>query len=743
MFSGCVGLLAVMAILYYGGILKQKDQPPDFYDGAPMTILGTVCDIKQNSFTLNTISIYTNSNIIQNPSISGSDMYSIKKKNKITCDISMDNSCYLKKNDIKIGNRVVVKGEYSEFSSATNLGEFDEKKYYQTMMIIGRLKNVTILKKGNSYFKIRELLFEMRQVFSNRLYQVFPEKEAGILDKMLLGNAEGIDTNIKNLYAESGIIHILSISGLHITILGMGIYKLLKKAGCPVWLSAFIGGVFLIFYGGIAGMGISAVRAIGMYLIKMLSYVFGRTYDLLTALGMMAVILVLYNPAYLEHAGFLLSFTSLLGISILYPFLKEVMKEKDKKSVFTPFYAGLSITLMTLPIQLWFYYEIPVWSGILNLCVLPFMGVLVTVGFVVLCIPGTGILGTASCLILSYYEYVCRMFEKIPIHTWNPGRPDAYQVFGYYLLLGGGILIAEYIRKKRKRIAKLETLLLIFALFGIMNVHINKTDTVTFLDVGQGDCIIIRLKTGENYLFDCGSTTKKKVGERILLQFLKEQGIGHLDAVFLSHADKDHVNGIGELLGWAKEEHIAIGQVVFTSEDEIEEFQRLTLAPLDSYKMTRVQAGDTWRNKKTSFVCVNPPGDTVGWESNERSQVFLITFQCNERDVYLVLAADAEGKGETYMAEEIKKEISDKISPFVILKVAHHGSRFSSSEELLELIKPQVAIISSGKKNTYGHPHKETLERLKKVGARVFRTDESGSVCVKIDKRTVSVEEYK
>ena len=198
---------------------------------------------------------------------------------------------------------------------------------------------------------------------------------------LLLGEKTGMDKELKNLYKRNGILHILSISSLHITILGMTLYQLLRRLGVPIIPAALAGGLVLLFYGCMTGFGVSVCRSLGMYLLRMLAEILGRTYDMLTALGILALAMVLYHPYYLQNSGFLLSFTAVAGIGLIYPLLEK--REKIVPRYFgesgfrirlrrallgfrNSIAANLAISLMTLPIQLWFYYEVPTCSLIIT-----------------------------------------------------------------------------------------------------------------------------------------------------------------------------------------------------------------------------------------------------------------------------------------------------------------------------------------------------------------------------------------
>ncbi len=192
--------------------------------------------------------------------------------------------------EIPLGSLVAAEGRFSPYSRATNPGEFDAAVYYRTLEVGGKLRKAAILAQGEEYWHVREGLYRLKIYFKERIYRIFPEKEAAVMSALLLGDKSELDGDLKELYKRNGVLHILSISSLHITIIGMSIYRLLRRTGLPVWPCALAGSVILVLYGCMTGFSVSACRAIGMYLIKMGAEILGRTYDMLTALGVMGEI---------------------------------------------------------------------------------------------------------------------------------------------------------------------------------------------------------------------------------------------------------------------------------------------------------------------------------------------------------------------------------------------------------------------------------------------------------------------
>ncbi|MCM1092033.1 MAG: DNA internalization-related competence protein ComEC/Rec2 [Butyrivibrio sp.] len=793
LFCGAACLVALVAFWYFVLPKAAEDMPPD---GMRVTVAGQVCQKNETSFIIKVRGVGSNQN--HSNQDNSSQNHSIQRElnhvgNKLLCEYEAA--------ELTLGAEVIVEGNFYAFEGATNQGEFDYARYYHSLGYAGRLRRVEVTWQESCAPGVRETLYRLQRYWEERLYQIFPEKEASVMTAILLGDKSGLDEEVKEQYRRNGIIHILSISGLHITILGMGLYKMLKRLGVPAWFAAVCGGGTLVLYGIMTGLGVSVCRAIGMYLIRMLAGLWGRTYDMLTALGVVGAVMVCIHPPWLEHMGFLLSFGSILGVGMLLPALsaqgekpvelrryeesgwrQHLARTRDKLSegLRQGILAGVSITLTTLPIQLWFSYEVPMYSVLLNVLVLPFMSVLMVTGLIAMCIPGLGIVGTADVVILMGYEGLCRLFERLPDPMWNPGRPQLWQVALFYLLWGIVAWSVWLVKKHKKRRAvivgvKVAQWIILAAAVVLLGLSTFRGDAVTFLDVGQGDCICVRLSSGEVYLFDCGSSSRSHVGERVLIPFLKYHGIQKIDAIFVSHGDADHMNGIIELLELSGEEHIEIGQLVLPGIDRglwEEEFGELLAAAggadggsgedggnsadgesgvdggnrasndrfgqQSGVPVAFVRAGDSFGSQDT-FLCLHPASDGGGAGGNEGSECFYIELREGVNRLSLLLVGDVEGKGERELLAELQER---GIRDVTVFKVAHHGSKNSTPVEVLSQISPRLSVISCGRNNRYGHPHEELLERLESSGTAIYDTPHAGAVTLRLDKRGASIETY-
>ncbi len=627
----------------------------------------------------------------------------------------------------ELGNNVLVRGIWQSFEHATNPGEFDAANYYAIEGIGAKIQRAELLAADKSNWPLREVLYKCRRQFLKNLYYAFPQNEAAILAKMLLGDGSGLDKEIKNLYQSNGIVHILSISGLHITMLGMGLYRVLRKLWLPIIPSAIWGGIGILLYGCMTGFEVSACRAIGMYLIHMLGEIWGKTYDMLTAMGVLGIIMLLENPMLSYHSGFLLSFTSVCGVGMLAPLFQlpqewfcdsidsrnHVWKRKGKlflRKLTDSIAVSVAVTIFTLPIQLFFFYKIPLYSLFINLLIIPFMSALMVTGILVMLFPILKILTYVGVGILDWFEWLCLQFEKLPGHTWVVGEPPIWKIIVYYLLLTG-ILLMD---RKVKRYMKLAVLgLAIFFLVFSDQSGLK----ITMLDVGQGDCICVQTSNGQCYLFDGGSSSHQNIAEKVILPFLHQQGISHIEGIFLSHADADHSNGLLQLI---EQELIPVKTLYLPSiENETNKNFADILESFGKIRIQYIQKGDSWQLGDLKCICLHPYKKFEG-NSNACSGCFLL----EKEEFSMLFTGDVEGEGESLLLQELQK----RINQVDVLKVAHHGSRYSTTEEFLSYIKPKVALISCGESNSYGHPHKETLERLECINTKIWKTMDCGAI---------------
>ena len=781
LFTVCLCIVVLFGILYLAGVLKSPASKLSLMipDKSPVNVTGRIRDRNTDWVTIDRL-CFTDSE---------------GKSNKYPgCSLLIKRDELEGHVPLSLGLTLHVRGSFRHFKEASNPGEFDLAGYYYEKGMAGNLTDISKVYPSGKPGVIRENLLKLKELWEARLHKVFPDIEASVLCDLLLGDRTGLDDGIKDLYTRNGIAHILSISALHVSILGMGLYRLLRRIGLPLPAACVISGIFLISYGAMTGMSISSKRAIGMFLLVLIADLIGRTPDTLTSLSLVAVIILISDPCSIGSCGFLLSFGSVAGIVCLAPVLKkEIGKIKipafsvrPARKVITflsdSFAVSISVCLTTLPVVLWFFYETPVYSAFLNLIILPFMSVVMVSGILAMVLYGFGIVGTPAYFVLKFYELMCRGFDRLPFHTWNPGRPQVWAIVIYYAVWLLIVFMPKIrIISGRKALPVVLPLIILPLLMAFPRIPRN---TVLMLDVGQGDGLIYYTDAGEVFLFDGGSSSNERLGEYVLKPALKYYGFSRINAAFISHPDTDHLSGITEIVQNRDEWGFRIEKILLpvcrlTLYEEnmltdgdlsklltggyhmqdgrndlgLHNFMNLvTLSSDSSYKASvpieYISAGASFKSGRNEFFCLHPSEDFSPSDSNEMSECFFVRFFGSEKDSpTLLLTGDIHGQGETDMRASLARAASEGLAPspaipVTILKVAHHGSRNSTADEFLRGLFPTVSLISAGRSNRYGHPHTETLERLKDKGSEVLCTSESGAIMINIKKDRLVIKTF-
>lgn len=606
--------------------------------------------------------------------------------------------CYTEGEEPAMGSLVLMEGKFFAFSHATNPGEFDAADYYHMLGQQGRLMQADLLAKDGAADAFREGLYQCRRYLSLLLRACCPEREAAVLGAMLLGEKGFLDEEIKGLYQQNGIVHILAISGLHLTLLGMGFYRILERLHAPKLVNIILTIVLMYCYGIMTGMGVSVVRALVMFSMKLFAGLIGRSYDLFCAMTTAALLILVQQPLSLFHSGFLFSFGAICGIGFL-PAVSVHFPEKPKclKALFT----GAWISLSTLPVYLHFYYEFPPYSVLLNLLVIPCMGIVLASGVLTLAaaavfLPFGRVTVCPGIAILTLYEKCCEVCAGLPGKKWITGRPANWQIILFLAILSALVFWA----KKMKR---LQFFAGIIAAGVILILRLPAGLELTFVDVGQGDCIYVSEPGGKCILIDGGSSDKSDVEEYQILPFLKYRGVSVLDAVFVTHPDSDHENGIRGMLEAYEKNGIRIGMLVLPDVDmESRNENYLSLTALSEKKGVPVHyiaCGDRLSFGKVMLTCIHPQRGYENQDTNAYSTVLALTYG----DFSALFTGDLEGEGETLVTERlarrgdhVRRHLPQRIT---LLKVAHHGSKNSTPDPFLALTNPQIALISAGRDN--------------------------------------------
>lgn len=650
---------------------------------------------------------------------------------KISCG---DVVVYCDSKSAQLGDYMKAYGKIGLFKSATNEGEFDRARFYRSQGIDFSVKADDIKTSAGKHAWYYHRLERLRDTLSASLLSVTDETTAGVLSSMLLGDKSYLDDEIKDLYQVSGISHILAISGLHISIVGMVFYRLLRKRRVSYTAAFICSAALILSYAVMTGNAVSTRRAVGMFILTMLAAALGRCADMLNSLGIMVIYLLWDNPMVLGYAGFVFSVGAILAIGIVTPVMSAPKGEK--------FWASVSIQLPMLPVVAMNYYELPLFAVFVNLVVIPALpvififGLLASVAGCVGAIPGK-VLVFPAFAVLKLYELLCSLVMKLPGASVITGAPDGYRIFLFYAVMSGFLVafslkkraIERGLKEKSPILYNVQRAACTAVLLAILLVKPKTAAQLDILDVGQGDGIFYRFESGTCIFIDGGSSDRKQLGENVILPFLKYNGVPGISYWFVSHADSDHISGLSEVIdsGYTIE-HIVVAEAAAKEAAMDELLFKAREAGSDVCLMSKgdsieINAASGLRNTVNEgtdgVMCLYPGTTDTASDRNDMCLVLKLT----DGAFSGIFGGDIPAEVEKELVAEYGKELSVDF-----YKANHHGSKYSGSKEWLEALSPRWAAVSCAAENRYGHPADEAMERLTDAKCRIFYTMESGQI---------------
>ncbi len=648
----------------------------------------------------------------------------------------------------KVGSLVTLRGRILEAEPPRNPGEFDFPMYYRTKGISCRVYGEQILSVEGEGIPYYQGIASFRQGCAFVLDQICTPQDREIFKALLLGDSSHMDPGIRKMYQRNGISHLLAVSGQHLAIIGGGLYMLLRKGGGYRGAGLIASG-FVISYGILTGSSGSAQRAVIMILCLWLGAERGRSYDSLSALGLSALILLGKNPYLLYHSGFQLSFGAVWAISGLGGWMRGRFKIRSWWQ--SGLLVSLCVQIVLTPVILYHYFQYPLYGMFLNLLIGPLVSIMMYSGILGICLGkfslSAGILSVgAGHYILELYEWLCRMAEHLPGSCLVLGRPSVFSILLYVGVMTAVVWAAAEGAAIKEKGGKREekegaekpglavSVLIVFYFLSLLIFiqHRGPGLEAVCLDVGQGDGLVL-MEGKHTVLIDGGSSSQKKVGEKVLEPYLKSRGITHIDYGIVSHGDSDHINGLIYLL--ESSEDIDIDTLILPAMGRGEEVYRHmeNLAAEKGTKVIYLKTGDRIEAGKLSFTCLYAGEENR--DPTERNGHSLVLCG-NYKGFHMLFTGDMGEEQEKKLLEMAEKggtDVKEHLRHIQVLKVAHHGSSSSSSQAFLEYLDLKAALVSYGRDNSYGHPSPEVIRRLKDRKIQVFETGKQGAVILKTD----------
>ncbi len=686
---------------------------------------------------------------------------------------------------LRRGDVLLLRGELRRPAPAGNFGGFDYADYLKRQHIHFQLQvrglEASAERKGKSSasgITVLRLADSVRAELAARIHRIYPQPlHSGYMKGLLIGDRTELDPEQFRQFSAVGMTHVLAISGLHVGILIASLLGLLRLIRLTNETAILIVMLLIPFYVVLTGAAPSVVRAGLMALIGLYALRRGYMKDALHLAAAAAIAMLLWNPYYCWDVGFQLSFLTTCGLILLVPKVDLLLPIRNR---WLRGAAAVALTaqLVSLPVTVYYFNQFHLLSGLINLVLVPVISTLV--------LPA----GLAA-LLISYVSETLAGWVAVPIMQLNHfvnvciewtasmselriiwAKPPLWWVLAYYVVLWG-LLQAFAAESEWRRIllsgsripniarnigpscrviglACLAALLLLL-IHGYNPERFDRTALVSFLDVGQGDSAFIRTPSGVTMLVDGGGTMQLgkpgqewrqrrkpyEVGRSTLVPLLKQRGVRHIDYVVLSHLDHDHIGGLQAVF-----DEISVGAILFNGtvrrNENAEKLLRMAL--VKRIPLRAVRTGETLTlDGKATLSIIHPDADSgiteVAKQNNHSIVMLLRLYESN-----LLFTGDIEREAELGIVEQqMSKGLGRRVRTVDVMKVAHHGSKTSTTAEWLEAWRPRMSVISAGRSNLYGHPNPGVLERLHSFGSAVVRTDLHGEVQLRITTTGVSV----
>ncbi|WP_273379580.1 DNA internalization-related competence protein ComEC/Rec2 [Symbiobacterium thermophilum] len=668
------------------------------------------------------------------------------------------------------GERVAATGVLTPPAPARRPGGFDEAAYLARQSVYLVMESGPVERMGPGRVDwFRRVAVATRLRLEAVLQQALPEREAALMAGLLFGSRGHLPEDVADAFRGAGVFHLLAVSGGNVAMVVMPLLWLLYRAGLGRRAAAALAVPAVVFFIFLTGASPSVLRAGLMAVLVLAGDILGRERDALNTLGAAAALLLMGVPGLLFDLGFQLSVAATLGILLLAgpirgwlePRLARALPGKPPSWLSAGLAATLAAQALVEPLSLHAFGLFSPVGPLANLAVIPYVGLLVPFGLATVLLglfapPAVWLLGVAGRGALVGLVYMVKALASVPLAQVDVGRLPPGWALGWYAALAWAALpearripaaLWARLRACRRAVRAGGALAGALALLAAAGAALSwrlalaappDALELVVLDVGQGDAILVKAPGDHAALVDAGPAYefgtgggRFDAGAAVVVPHLRRIGVRRLDLFVLTHPDVDHVGGAGSVL-----RALPVGQVLVSTPraEEVHHVSALETARALGVPVRVPQEGEVLRLGEEVFLEVlGPPSPPItGSRSDDNANC--VALRVVYRQVAFLLACDLEAVAEERLVERGRLLRAD------VLKVSHHGSRFSTGDRFLEAVRPRYAVISAGAGNPFGHPHADVLDRLSRAGAEIWRTDRHGTVTVRTDGFQVRVE---
>lgn len=649
---------------------------------------------------------------------------------------------------LRYGSPVVARGELEPLARSRNPGEFDPREFFELNNIYAQCfvpvaDSVTVGAVRPGF--LSSMVYPVRRTTADLLDRTIGGPESAFLKGLMIGDRSQIQPELKDLFVNSGVMHIIAVAGLHVGMMTAIMSAVFFALRLPRAVRFVLLGLSLLFYMFLTGSAHPVVRAVVMAIVLIGGAIGERKGDVYNSLAFAAIVLLLVDAKNLFQAGFQLSFATVFWIITLYPKCVAILLRIPLRSRLYRYIAelvavSLTATIGSVPFTSLYFGKISLIGPVANLVIVPMTGVVLA-------------LGVATVTISSIWSWLGGAYgalTKVLAHlllaavAWFGSLPHAYldsQFSPGASILFYGVTACFAAAGDKRQFARVVIITLLTGVIMVFGPLVRTGDLpvlrVTVLDIGQGDAIFIELPDHRNLLVDAGPRVyDSDAGRRFIEPFLRGQGIRRLNAVVLTHPHSDHLGGMPYLL-----RHIDVDEVVDAGSDGRSALWDEYLHVVDSLHTPRrvIHAGTALTEFSNVRIYVLHPPDSYldtarGANFNNQSLVLKLIYGRSS----ILLSGDAE--------REVEERLGSRYGGLLrsdILKAGHHGSVTSSTPEYLSLVRPGISLVSVGVRNKFHHPSPLVIRRLSDLGSRVYRTDQSGAIVLTSDGEKWSVVEWR
>lgn len=692
------------------------------YQIAPQNavIQGQIVSIPSNNGGFKTKFFFNASQIAYNGRIEN-----IKVKTLVTVYSGHRNS--LKFN---VGDTYSIKGKLRAPFEVSNPSQFDYGKYLRnfgtfTLFYADQNDCEKLNNKLSMKWKFLQGLNNIRNDIIQMHSKYLKSPNLEILGGIVFGDdAISPPDEIKSSFAHSGLLHILAASGMNVALIYGIWFFILRRLKAPFNLTVSSGIFVVIFYALMTGLGPSVIRATFMLIFILIGKLIDRDAHSISLLSFVALLMLIYNPAYINDVGFQLSFLVTFGLLVMAPIVFEKVKSLPgwlSGAIFVPIIAQIWVA----PIQMYYFNSFSLYSVFANIAILPFLTIISFGGFISAVLALIKPLASLICFVfdlvlnpvLNILVAISNYFSNLPHSLIQMPQPSAFQIFLYYGIVLSVISLFKF--DKSKKIIFVASLLFVISIISLIKFPHNDLETIAF-DVQNADAFLIKTPKNKYFIIDSGKMSYnggKTQAKMIVLEYLKDKGIKNIDGFIITHFDSDHAGGAVDLIN-----NLNIKNVYVNS---LSDKARLAKKIYSCAKC-----------KKNIHILLVKNNETIYSEGNLKIKEFVAGFKGEEfknENSIITLISDKDfdelfmGDAGVEAFERIKNYLPKKIE---VLKVGHHGAKNSVNQAFLDRINPQFAIISTGL-NNYGHPNGVILDSLEKHNVKILRTDRQNAINIK------------